>query len=117
MPITRAGTEAETETRQADAEARSDAVTEMRAGSSDLHPAPLSEGSHMTKKMKVRTTFAAGILIGAAVMFIGLAGQDAEAPPTTFVRLIEPRVYVDNDARPCPIDALSVAGCRAGRGG
>lgn len=71
----------------------------------------------MSPKAKVRLTLLAGVLIGALAMFLGLAGQDAEAPPTTFVRLIEPRVYVDNDARPCPVDALSVAACRDGRGG
>jgi hypothetical protein len=69
----------------------------------------------MTKKSKVRATLG-GVLVGAAGMFIGLAGQDAQAPPNVQLRLVKPAVhYVDDDLAPCPAEALTTKDCRAAR--
>lgn len=64
--------------------------------------------------MKVRLTLLAGVVIGAIVMFIFLAGQDAEAPRKEFVRLIDPVVYIDNNPTPCSVPPPSRA-CRISR--
>lgn len=70
----------------------------------------------MSKKLKVRLTLLAGAFLGGLLMFLALVGPDAEAPPPKFARLIEPVVYVDNNATPCPVPPPSRA-CRAARRG
>lgn len=68
----------------------------------------------MRPQAKVRLTLLAGVILGAVLMFLILAGQDAEAPPPEFARLIDPAVYVDNNPTLCSVPPPSRA-CRSAR--
>lgn len=68
----------------------------------------------MSTKLKVRLAALAVFLAGAFLMFLILAGQDAEAPPPEFARLIDPAVYVDNNPTLCSVPPPSRA-CRSAR--